>query len=831
MALLATGSLQAADLYWNPGGTGGDGIWGTGPGEKNWNAVPGAPAGNAAWPDPTDNVAIFQDLIGGVVTVSEALQTAGIVQTGANYSINAGVVTLVPDSTAASPFIRVQGGILGIDSVIAGNNGLIKDGGGTLELTGSNTYTGITQIKNGSLSLIGSLASGSVSISSGASLLDQNGGLSGTATLTNSGSLTLNADDTISSYISNGGTLTAGAGTLFTTSAALNDGSTLTGLLTTTSLTSDGAVQITGTVSAGSINLNSGTLTNTGTLGLISTLLILNQGTTLVAGGSQQYSLLTTSGSGAATWSGDLVNTSKISPGSLGSFGNLAIQGDFIQSSGGTLEIDLSATGHDLLAVTGGATFNGSLELNQPDATAIAPFVPVTIVSAASYAGNIISFTENLEGAVWFNPLNGSVTRVDLPPAGSAFFGATRNQTSTWISLYDDVIDPGIRNIQSGPNGYDITSGIADSGNPDLLWALSASFTPSGLNGALLNRLSPEVYVGASDFAMQATRSHQRSALSAPALGPGEELKQSRAGDSEGGAKAGILDGAKPPDWEFFAAVDYFRSGNESSLNEADSDFEGTGVLLGARTRPWERTQLAAYFGVDSGTLNGALIDAEEIGWNLGVTGEYLLDEHSRTRLRAAMSYGTFHFDGSRQSVSASASGWVPRVVRFDNLDVDAFDLFIGADGIAWKKDALTLIPSAGLRYAMTSMGSFYESTGSAAGSPIALDVSRDRHDSMLLEFGLLAQIEVNHRFTLWGESGVNLGLLDEGRVLTAGFSKGGRNMRTEADGLEDDSLYFGFGAVYQFSENINANIGYRADIRSGAELQQELRFSSSWRF
>ena len=77
----------------------------------------------------------------------------------------------------------------------------------------------------------------------------------------------------------------------------------------------------------------------------------------------------------------------------------------------------------------------------------------------------------------------------------------------------------------------------------------------------------------------------------------------------------------------------------------------------------------------------------------------------------------------------------------------------------------------------------------------------------------------------------LNIGLLDDGRALGAAFAKGSRGMRAEADGLDDDSLYLGCGAVYQITRDISACIGYRADIRSGAEAQQELRLSSSWQF
>jgi autotransporter-associated beta strand protein len=1147
--------------YWNPSGTGGDGIWGTGPGDKNWNLVPGALVGNTAWDDGIDDVAVFQDMIGGTVTVFDTVQTAGISQNGSNYTVNAGIIVLVPDSSSNAPFVHVQGGMLTMDAQLAGNAGLLKTGEGTLLLSAANPYTGLTAIQGGTVNLTGSLASSSLSISSGASLLNQNGGFSSATSLTNVGSLTLNANDTITSYISNGGTLTNGPGTLFTTSAEINDGSTLAGLLNASTLTSNGEVVISGTATAGStsiesgrltlsgtlasnsvgiangallvnqsgglssgavitnagslvmnendsvsryisnggtltngprtlfvsdsflnqgssvggllntqtlvsngvvlingtttisntaavqsgtftltgtlstptlniaagatmiqngtmgpgtpslattvltnegsliiqksavlktytsngglldiqndrmitqnvflndgsvtkggsfsadlltttgavriensalgaqavvasgvldlvgsigandvqiasgasllnqngglrntatvtnagslalfnsdqiatytsnggllanspgtlfstsailntgstvaglldtgtlasngvvqvsgdisadsINLVTGTLTNTGTLGNGSTLLNITGGATLVAGGTQSYSLLTTSGTGPGAWVGDLANTAHIAPGGLGEIGTLAVAGDFSQSAGGMLTLDLSTVDNDLLDITGSATFNGALVLNQLGATPIAPFVPVTVVSASSYAGNITSLSENLDGVVFFNPGNGTVTRLELPTGGGgSFFGATRNQTSTWISLYDDVIEPGIINITSGPGGYEITSGIADVGNPDLLWALSASFTPDGLNAALLNRLSPEVYAGFSDYAVQATRAHQRSALSAPPLEPREAP-----GSAKDGAKAAITTTAVPLDWEFFAAVDYFRAGTDNSRNQADYDFHGMGVLGGARTRLREHTQLAVYLGADSGTIDGDLIDADALGWTFGLIGEHLIHEKTRTHLTAGISYGSYLFDGTRGSASATGAGWTPGKVDFDDVDVDAFDLFIGVEGVAWQQDALTLIPSAGLRYARTTMDSFHESTGGASGSPIALDVGRDRHESLLLELGLLAQVEVNPGLSLWGEGGLNIGLLGNARAISANFVKGSRAMRAEAGGLDDDSLYLGCGAIYQITGDISAAIGYRADLRSGAESQQELRLSSSWRF
>jgi autotransporter-associated beta strand protein len=921
--------------YWNVSGTGGDGIWGTSPGEKNWNAVQGAAVGNIAWPDTVDDVAVFQDGIGGIVTLSDFLQTSGMIQNGANYTINAGVITLMPDSMAAAPFIDVKTGALTIDSILAGNNGLIKTGAGSLVLTGSNTYSGVTRILDGSMSLSGSLESASLTIAPGAGMLNQNGGLSIGATVTNAGSLTLDSNDIVAGYVSNGGTLANGTGVLLASTAALNAGSNVAGWLSAGTLTTNGPVLLGGTATAGSasiqsgalnlsgslvsdrvviargaslinqngglsdtaaltnggllslsvndkvasyvsnsgtlaggpgtlfaktaalnggsvvaggldagtltskgsvfvggiitadsIGIRSGTLTNTGTLGNATTLLDLRQGATLVADGVERYSLLTTSGSGAATWRGDLRNSTTIAPGGTGAIGILAVDGNLSQSPSGALKFDLSATRSDLMEVSGRALFDGTLELNQ-SGTAIAPFVPVTVVAAADYGGNITSLKENVDGAVFFNPGNGTVTRMEIPTgSGASFFGATRNQTSTWISLYDDVVEPGITNITRVPGGHDISNGIADTGNPDLLWALGSSFAPGGLNPALLNRLSPEVYGAFSDYAMQATRAHQRSALSAPPLTPRDKSKSGAGTD----AKDGIAAKSVPLDWEFFAAMDYFNAGTDNSENQADYDFDGAGVLTGARTRVHERTMLSVYLGADTGTVSGELIDADAFGWTFGVLGEHLLDEKTRTRMVAGMSYGSYRFDGSRGSASATAAGWAPGDADFDAVDTDAFELFVGVDGVAWKKDALTLVPSAGLRYATTTMDSFGETTG-GVGSPIALSVNGDRHESLLCELGLLAWVDVNAKVALWGEGGWNIGLLDEGRTLGASFAKGSRVMRAEADGLGDDSVYLGWGAVYRITEDIRATLGYRADFRSGADAQQEIRLSSSWRF
>lgn len=701
----ATPPATTTHQYWNPGGIGGDGVWGNSdsPADKNWNTTAGAPAsGNTVWPDTGNEVAVFADGTGGTATVFTPVQAAGIIQQNANYIIDAETITLVPDSAAANPFIQVQPGTLTISSVLAGGNGLRKTGSGNLVLTGASTYAGTTALSAGTLTLTGdgSLASTTVDIAAGATLVDSNGGLAADTALTNAGTLTLSAPDSI---------------------------------------------------------------------------------------------------------------------------------GSFTQTASGTLAS--SAT----LTVTGTAGFGGTLQLIQVGPGAPPPFVPIHVVAAGDYIGNFATLVENYDGAVWFNPRNGDAIRLPSPMGNSSLlYGSTTNQSAAWVALYDDVIAPGVTNITVSPGGYPayvITSGLADANNPDLLWALTASFTPAGLNAKLLNHLSPEVYAGLSDYAMQATRTHQRSAFSAPALTP---VRQSDSkSDSKSGSKGGSKNAAPAArlQWEWFAATDYFHVQTSESQNQADYELNGFGLLGGARTKLTERIQLAAYLAGDWGDIDGSLIDADSTGWSLGLLGQALLDETTRTRLSAGISYGRYSFDGSRSSVAATRDGWSAAAAGFSDVAADSLELFVGVDSLVYHNDRFRLIPAFGLRAATGSMDGFTESTATAAGSAIALAVDEDHYNSLLADLSLLAEADVTNKVTVWGLLGVSAAISDDPHSLTARYAKGGRPFAATTDGLSNDSWFLGLGAIYKVSDSISVALGYRAEFRSDADAQSNVCLSSSFRF
>ena len=263
--LLATATFSplasaGTNQYWNPGG---DGIWGTSPGDKNWNTTPGAPIANTFWPNSLDDIAVFQDTLGGIVTVFDPIDTAGIRQTGADYTINAGTITLVPDAGGIAPYIDVQSGTLKIDSQLAGSNGLIKDGTMDLVLSGSNTYTGTTSLEEGTLTLTGDLSSTTVKIAAGTTFTDQSGGLADGTALTNQGDLTVIQAETVRTYAQSGDL--NGPGSLTVTNGATLSGGTVAGTLLGDTTVSDSVV-ISGTTGGGTLTLTEGRLQIAGTV-------------------------------------------------------------------------------------------------------------------------------------------------------------------------------------------------------------------------------------------------------------------------------------------------------------------------------------------------------------------------------------------------------------------------------------------------------------------------------------------------------------------------------------------------------------------------------------
>jgi len=204
----------------------------------------------------------------GLSTNILTLTSKGVLFKGSN----SGTLTGGQVGAAASEVIVHQtgSGLFTINSLISSGAGsLTKDGTGTLALGATNTYTGATIVNAGTLSITGSLASGSaVSVASGATLR-------GTGTI--GGATTLSSGSTLAAGVdaSTIGTLTFSS-TLNTTAATVSlklnsntgtfDSVTALGITlgsATLSLTDIGSSAWTGASSFTLLNNTSGSVTGT----------------------------------------------------------------------------------------------------------------------------------------------------------------------------------------------------------------------------------------------------------------------------------------------------------------------------------------------------------------------------------------------------------------------------------------------------------------------------------------------------------------------------------------------------------------------------------------
>jgi len=236
----------------------------------------------------------------GDITV-EAIASVDISSTGNQAMGNlagAGEVylggnTLILNQNGASTF----SGVITDGGVNGGTSGdLIKQGVGTLTLSGNNTYTGDTEIKAGGLTLSGQLASAKITVFGGATLTNSAGGLADAAELINDGLINQDSDDTVASLV-NTGTIN-GKRTLTAATYALNSTSVINANLGNGTVTANGTASLNGTSAAEAFDIVAGTTTLGSAERLLdSTALSISSQAALILGGDEKIGALTGAGS------------------------------------------------------------------------------------------------------------------------------------------------------------------------------------------------------------------------------------------------------------------------------------------------------------------------------------------------------------------------------------------------------------------------------------------------------------------------------------------------------------------------------------------------------
>jgi len=380
---------------------GGAGIWRVSGGENNWTEVFGTVNADYA----QDSFAIFS---GTGATVSIDNGNGNVRAAGMQFAVNGYTLAGGPlELTGADALVRVGDGGAGdaaitatIASALTGSARLIKDMGGTLVLTGANSYTGGTAINGGTLSIASDAnlgaAAGGLSFNGG-TLRNTVAFASGrTVDLVGSGTLFTDAGLVLNGVVSGAGSLVKdGAGTLVLTADNTHTGGTTirTGLLQL----GDGGT--TGSI-AGSIVNNarfainrSNTLTLAGAISGSGELLQTGSGTTiltaansytgatqvlagtLLINGNQSAASGLTSVAANATLGGTgtiggsvMLGDGTLAPGAGGA-GTLTINGNLVMAAGSRLAVDFGAANavgnalNDVVNVGGNLTLDGTLNV------------------------------------------------------------------------------------------------------------------------------------------------------------------------------------------------------------------------------------------------------------------------------------------------------------------------------------------------------------------------------------------------------------------------------------------------------------------------------------
>jgi autotransporter-associated beta strand protein len=371
--------------------------------------------------------------------------TPGTTFTGSFTLPTAGAFTL-NDSSATTALTQINGPITGGSAIIYADNG-------TLQLAGTNTYTGNSAISSpntvivvGSGSLGGGAYSGTITNNSilvfnTSANQTLSGIMSGTGRLTQegSGTLTLSAAETYSGGTSNSGTLVIGGGGTITAAGKITNNGTF-------KYSSSATENISGVISGtGTLQVTSGTLT---------------------LSGANTYSGITTITGGTLNIGSD-TNTGTAPLGaSPGSF--VANQ---ITLSGGTL--GLTATAADITA-------NRGITLTAPSTISATSGQTPTVDSVITGG---FALTKSAAGNLNLNAANTFTGGLTITGGGVRFNNASAAGTGTITVTPASIVT--LRQLSPpGPTSVTVTNTVilnTNSGNDiDLACALNNTFTLSG---------------------------------------------------------------------------------------------------------------------------------------------------------------------------------------------------------------------------------------------------------------------------------------------------------------------------------------------------------------
>ncbi|HEY1053259.1 MAG TPA: autotransporter domain-containing protein, partial [Prosthecobacter sp.] len=596
-------------------------------------------------------------------------------------NLNAGDRAILVKANATNTDWAILSGVISNGALTIGDSGHT----GRLVLAGANTYVGSTSINAGTVDLTGSLASQAISIASGATLDSKVGGLHETAAVTNHGTLNLGATDDTVGTLTNDGTIN-GTGTLTAATYQLNNGSVVKVGLGAGTLNTAGTVTLHAASAAGTVNVVSGSILNLAAAELLlNSAIVTIDGTLNLNGGNETIHTLLGTG---------IVNTNA---------------NQLFVTNGGSFRGTLNASNTNLntgdggtgLVLDGGSTNTQSTTVNNN----------LTVTNGASLTSTNINLTNNSTltvnngGSLTYQTLNGNGT-INTPsfvnPNGSTlggFINFTGNYTNN--GTFAPGASPGIVNV----GGVYTENAVyqAELGGTGVAGAADGFDQVRSTGTAVLNALTSSLIVqGFNGFQPSLGQSFQiiSDAVGNPARVNGTFSAVSYDGDGLAGPNAPVVNAAVVFDVNTGAIT-------ATGLNGEGSTFADLGSTTG------QRGAAAAIFAaalvgqnqIDSATLAGqfALALTDAVGGNdiarfspeyygsmadYALQGDLVMARSIQDRV-SAQSYASSGASGqdSRTAYPDHASAWFgytsSHIDTADNADVSRNDYQVGVNLLA----------------------------------------------------------------------------------------------------------------------------------------------------
>jgi len=721
--------------------------------------------------------------------------------------------------------------------------------------------------------------------------VNNSGDLDDGAAVTNAGTLTVNADDTVDTYEQNGAGLLNGTNTLTATNGATLNGGEIAGSLSgVTEITDDVLVSGTGTIGGGGLTVSGGTLT--------------------LDGSSTNNTVDIEAGATLVNNSGDLDDGAAVT-----NAGTLTVNADdtvdtYEQNGAGLLN------GTNTLTATNGATLNGGVLAGSLLGDVVSTG-PVTISGTIgggtlSVTGGVLQLTGIANSGTTINggatllgsgTINGSVlNNGTIGVIGGnqqlSITGDFTNNGLTTLTLNNDttfqsILVGGTANLGGALTVTNLGAGL-DSGQVALLIDAGAyngaftTFTAAGFtNGVLFNNLTGQL-IGLAGGQAKATKTYLNLNLNqteaylslyedvidlglqnvttvydpiantytinlAPGTADGDPLLNIALLDATvpGEVLTTVINQLTPESHS--GMVDY----TEHALrNHARTAVDAAPVSRVGDTQVFA-TAHSTWAGADSSTTNSDY-DIEMYGVTVGVRhdvddrfqiGGFLgFDDGS---IKGTMidtdaqgwaigAFGSYLIDeGTQTKMTATASygaysfdaarnSYGGRVSAND-IDSDAFEFALGVITTSFEQDGFRVMPNAGLRYLTGSVDGFTET-----GTGVPLNVRKQDVESLLLEVGVDFEYALQEQWTFAGHLGYMNDLSSSGNSVTSTFAASGTDARpftVNAPGVGNEAFVLGAGAYYDINDAARVGLVYRGEYRSDSQSTHSVGIGASFGF